>query len=722
MTDAPPRQTPNASHLEESYLLGEVMVVAWGGRWLILGAFLVSMLVGRIYAWRSPIIYRLDAMLQIEGKKSSNNAMAMVTQGVFETSSEAAAEIEIISSNLVLGRTVDALSLQTLAVPRHDSLFSEAWTRIRQGSPARIEVEFFEAASGTRGQLLTLVAQEHGSYRLLGPKEEALGVGQVGQEFQGSLRGAPLRLKVRSLSASPGQAFTLQSTQYLMAIQTLRASLTMLEKGAHTNIIGLSLNHTDPARGAEILNTILAQYVRQNIERKAEEASKTLAFLNEQMPLVKGRLDVAEERLNSFRVRTGSVDLGEETKLLLQQGTTIEAQVMAMRQKREELLRSYQETADPVANLNRQILQLQEEGSRVEREATRLPHTQQEILRLMRDVQVNQELHTSLHNSSQRLQVAKAGEIGNARIVDQAIPSLYPILPRRQQIALVSALLGLAIGAGLAFVRRLLSPGIHDPHLLETHLNLPVLVTIPHSSPQEQIHRRLTLKVPGAHLLALSSPEDMAIESLRSLRTSLYFTLFDATNNAVLITGPSPSIGKSFVSTNFAAVLAQPGKRVLLVDADMRRGTMHASFGRPSRQGGLSEVLAGQLPWRQALYTVSGVEVLSSGTIPPNPAELLMSSHFDTFIQEATAEYDHVIIDAPPVLAVTDAALIGKRVGAVLLLVKAGKHSIDELRTTLQRLEVSGVKVRGFILNDVPERRGSYRYYRYAYHYAYGKK
>jgi tyrosine-protein kinase Etk/Wzc len=228
----------------------------------------------------------------------------------------------------------------------------------------------------------------------------------------------------------------------------------------------------------------------------------------------------------------------------------------------------------------------------------------------------------------------------------------------------------------------------------------------------------------GGHLslIATQHPEDPAIESLRSLRTSLRFTLTDAPNRVIMIAGPAPSIGKSFVSANLAAVLAQAGSHVLLVDGDMRRGHLHEYFQGPKREGGLSEVLSGQLAWQEAVQRDQGLDLISTGTIPPNPAELLMGPRFETFLQEVGGSYDHVIIDAPPVLAVTDAALIGSKVGSVLVLLKAGQHPLDEILITLRRLEGAGIQPKGFIFNDVSPSGSSNGSYRYNYYYSYGQK
>ncbi len=505
----------------------------------------------------------------------------------------------------------------------------------------------------------------------------------------------------------------------------LRAGLKIAEKGKQTNILGLSFEHRNPGRGAEILNEIVNQYVRQNIERKAEEASQTLAFLQEQMPQQRAKLDAAEDRLNQFRIRSGSVDLPAEAQLILKQSVDMEGQILLLKQKKEELLRTYKEGADVVATLNQQLAKLQKESGSINGKIKGLPKTQQEVVSLCRDVQVNTELYTAMLNNSQQLQVARAGEIGNARIIDHAVPSLGPIKPQKSTAMGLSVLLGIFAGVGLTLLRRALHQAVEDPRLIESRLGMPVVVTIPHSDLQGEEYRRMKMHGSGAHILSRDHPEDLAVESLRSLRTSLSFTMSDARNRVVMVSGPAPGIGKSFVCSNFSALLAQTGaaSRVLVVDGDMRRGNLHQYFGLAHRSGGLSEILSGQTPWLQAVRAsgVPGLEIITSGTLPPNPSELLMSSRFADFILEISQAYDIVIIDAPPVLAVTDAVIIGRQAGTTLLIVKAKTHTLDEIHAAIKRFETAGIKPKGCIFNDVQLMNVGYRYYRYAYHYGYKK-
>ena len=224
-------------------------------------------------------------------------------------------------------------------------------------------------------------------------------------------------------------------------------------------------------------------------------------------------------------------------------------------------------------------------------------------------------------------------------------------------------------------------------------------------------------------MLAHKSPEDLSIESLRSLRTSMSFAFLDAKNNIIMITGPSPQVGKSFVSVNLAAVIASAGKRVLLIDGDMRRGYLNEYFGQ-ARDGGLSDLIAGQQEINAVIRPtgIPGFDFVSTGVLPPNPSELLLHPNFEAILSKLSDSYDHVLIDSPPVMAVTDAAIIGRLVGATLVLARFAITPLNEIEQSVRRLEQAGVKVNGVILNDVEISQGYNYGYKYAYAYQYEKR
>ncbi len=734
-TSLPPEQRPNSNRSQDGYPrqpwsdtgsqemdLLEWLGNLWDGRRIIAFSVLAFLLLGAFYVWRARPVYQVEALLQIQTRKASPSDPALTKmENYFSEPVEASAEVEILRSALVLGRTVEALKLDLVASPVLLPVIGSAMARGKADAP-KAEVESFEVPAKLRGQKFKLIALQDGSFRWEAPDGAFLDRGRPGEVLNATLGGEALTLKLRSLRGGPNQAFTLTRKPMQDAINDLRLSFDATERGKLTNILGLVYKASDPERAANVLNEIVDQYVRHKIERKGDEAGKGMALLQEKMPVLKAQLEAAENKLNQFRSQTGAVDLTREADIYLQQTATLNGQLSGLRQKKEELLRTYKEGSDVVGTVNLQIAKLQGEVGQVESKMRVLPRTQQEVVRLSRDVQVSTELYTALLNNIQQLQVASASDLGNVIVVDRASPNYDAIAPRKSALMTLFLFLGTLVGAGLLILKRSLRQGIEDHRIIESKLGLPVLVTIPHSPAQVDHSRAMDDDVAGAHLLASFDPNDLAMESLRSLRTLIHFTLKEAHNGVIMVTGPSPVIGKSFISGNLATALAQSGAKVLLVDADLRRGNLYQYFGLQKRLGGLSEVLAGRLEWRKAVHAtdIPNLDVIKSGVIPPNPSELLMNPRFAELIAEANEAYEYILVDAPPVLPVTDATLIGSLAGTVLLVARYGQSTLDEIRACQRRLESHGVAIRGCIFNDIALTGfGANQNYKYAYHYEY---
>jgi tyrosine-protein kinase Etk/Wzc len=250
--------------------------------------------------------------------------------------------------------------------------------------------------------------------------------------------------------------------------------------------------------------------------------------------------------------------------------------------------------------------------------SARCPPSSRTALRLERDVKVNNELHQQLRNTALQLQVVREGKIGNVRVIDLATKPEEPVGPNRLGILGVATILGLIGGAMLALARNAFFRGIRSAQEIEAETNLNVYSTIPLSATQLELARKTAEKQPGVHVLSVALPDDPAVESLRSLRTALQFAMLDASSNRILITGATPGVGKSFVSCNFAAVLASAGKRVLLIDADLRKGHLNQYFNVP-RPRGLSELVAGTLQVADVLRRniLPNLDLITTGCCRP---------------------------------------------------------------------------------------------------------
>jgi len=699
--------------------LKDLLLLLWGSRWLLLALTILGGVGGGLYAFSSQPEYKVDALIQLETKDNKNpmNMMGAMSE-MFQTTNPAETEIEIIRSRLVLGRAVEQLKLNLQAAP----LTWGRLARLRGVPRPEVEIDRLDLRANRWGRPFELEFLAKGEYLLREPKNKReILRGRVGVGNDSTANPDRVGLFIRSAQVQAGDRFLVSRISSLNAIEALRARLGVSEIGKKTGIIGLSYAGNDAERIATVLNTIANCYVRQDVEQKSAEAEKTLQFLQEQLPEIKRNLEESEQRLNSYRSLTGSVDLTAEAKLALEQQVEVQQKLFEAQQKKKELQQLFKADHPNIRTLDSVIASLSAKMGGQERQVKALPMQQQEVVRLMRDVQVNTELYTGLLNSSQQLKVVKAGEIGNVRVVDYAVPDFEPTKPKKKNIILVGLLVGFGLAAGISLLRRLMSSGVEDPAVIEKALGLPVYASVPHSVLQEGLLKKMRRKEKGTHLLAFQQPDDLAVESFRSLRTTLHFSMLDAPNRILLLVGPSPSIGKSFVSTNFAATLAMAGSRVLLIDADLRRGHIHQYLGRERGQG-LSDLLSGNAVTEQALIAteVPGLTFLSTGTVPPNPSELLMHENFSRLLEELKPRYDYIVIDSAPVLAVTDAVILGKMAGTTLMVLKHGKHPLAEIEACQKRLVQADVTLKGVLFNDVQGTGlAAYRYGASAYQYSY---
>ncbi len=732
-----PPQSPTALQDESDEIdLRALLSVTLGARGLIAGFTVAALVLGGLYTWIATPIYEVDASVQVEDNKGSGLGTAVKDlDGLFEGKSQATTEIELLRSRMVLGRTLDTLNLDIVAVPDYFPVIGRAIARRHVGvSPAVgwpgftgfawggevIKVTRLQVPSEWEGKTLTLTARANDRYALYSPAGELLGEGRVGEEFVPSLGQGRIGLFVRELKAAENVDFEVTKRPRLSTISNLQQQFSTSEKGKQSGIIQLSLKGPDAALAVTTLNTIANQYVRQNVERKSAEAEQTLKYLDQQLPETKQQLEAAEVRFNAFRSRNGTVDVTKESDLLLQQSVAAETGLVELQQKRKELLQRFTAEHPSIKAIDSQIVAIQAQRSKFAGQVDGLPQTQQEVLRLTRDLQVNQEIYTGLLNNTQQLKIVRGGTVGNVRIVDYAEKPLSPVAPQKAIILLLSLLLGLMAGIAAAFIRQALKSGVKNPKDIEARTGLSVFATIPHSLKQDELQRNRSRTSGKVQVLTHVDDQDLAVESLRSLRTTLHFATLDAANNRILVTGSAPSVGKSFISVNLGAVLVTSGERVLVIDADMRRGHINEYFGRP-RDKGLSEVIAGVLPLQEAIYAtpIPGLDLLTTGKIPPNPSELLLHPHFAELLSTVSAQYDRVIIDCPPIMAVTDAAIVGRQVGTVLLAARFAVTPMNELEAAISRLRQAGVPVNGILLNGVDQSAGYGYGYGYGYQYTY---
>jgi tyrosine-protein kinase Etk/Wzc len=727
--------TTAAQHDSDEIDLLALLGALIDGKWIIVGFTVCFAVIGVAYALLATPIYQANALIQIEEKSGSTLSGLGELSDMLGSTPEAVTEIELLKSRAVIGQAVDNLKLDIIVEPHYFPIIGRWMARRYQpetkgeiASPLlgfdsfawggeNVDIFQLDVPSSYLSKPLELVAGENNTYTLYNDDGEILLQGTVGEQVSSS----GFTMQVKTLNARPETRFDVVKQRKLNTIIDYQQQLGAAERGKDSGIISLSMQHDDPQYAISILDEVSRLYVRQNVERNSAEAAQSLEFLREQLPQVRKELERYEQALNEYQTSTKSVDITIETQAILDQIVELDTLISEQNLKRAEMERrftrqhpSYQALLDQMEQLKRQKAEL---TSKVES----LPATQQELLRLTRDVAVTTEVYTTMLNSTQELDVLRAGTVGNVRVIDTADVNVEePVKPKKALIAIIATLLGGFIGVALVLLRKALNRGVEDPDVIE-QLGLPVYATIPFSRDQEVVEGGVKSRRPAttatSGLLAVTNPADLAIEALRSLRTSLHFARLEAKNNILMISGPSPGVGKSFVSANLGTIMAQAGQRVLLIDADMRKGYLNKLFKLPA-ENGLSELLATRITSKDAIHQteVEGLQVVPRGQIPPNPSELLMHANFTSFLDNVKDEYDIVIVDTPPILAVTDAAIVGRQVGMSLMVTRFAVNAAREIEVAMRRFEQNDIQLKGAIFNAVEKKASAYGYGNYGYY------
>lgn len=714
------KSDPENQYNDEIDLL-ELFGVLFSARWFIGAVTALFTLIGFLFAFSSAPIFKADALIQLEKQDKGMGIFGMdFNPSLLSASAFSDAEIEILKSRMVLGKTVDEFNLTTLAQANYALFFGERVARLL-GSEISIDLRYFHVPENMHAEIYSLIILDNDYYRLQDTDLNLILQGKIGEEV--SVGG--YRIKVEHVDAKPGDVFTLTQRGFLDAIDWVKNSLRFDERGNKSGIFQITFEGAVPFQNKRLLDNVIKHYLKQNIDRNAEEAQKSLIFLDDSLPEVKKNLTLAEDKLNVFRQKNASINLNLEAKSILGVMVKVEEQLKELVFKENEMDQRYTSSHPLYIALidNRNILL--KEQKRLSSLAHQLPKTQREILRLTRDVEVNQQIYLLLLNKIQELRIVKASTVGNVRILDKAESHSKPLKPNKIITPLLFMMLGFILGVLLSFFKFFYRKGIENTKEIES-LGIPVYASIPLSDVQMKLgkirNNKLGASINGC-LLAQECPSDLAVEALRTLRTNVHFLMIKSKNNVLMISGSHSGVGKSFVCANIASVIVKAGLNVLLIDADMRKGTIEQYYGL-RHEAGLSELLAkknetSKLTFQDAIKPTctENLSLLTRGSVPPNPSELLFRPRFGELIRWASDEYDLVIIDTPPILAVTDASIIGAHAGMSVLVARFSLTKLKELEVALERFATAGIDVDGFILNGIEPRMNNDYAVNYSYKY-----
>ncbi len=686
-------------------------------RKLIISVSSLFTLLALLYAIFATPIYQADALIQVE-QKQANAILSNLSQMLPDSQPQSAPEIALLQSRMILGKTVDDLNLQTRIKQKYFPLIGRGFSRLSGEKSGIVTISrLYLPDNGKDESDLLLTVKDSNHYIISNDDFEIEGkVGELLDE-------KGISLKVDAIDAIPNTQFIITYVSRLKAITDLQEKLAVNDQGKDTGILTISMTGDNPQLIEKIVDSISENYLAQNIARQAAQDAKSLDFLSKQLPQVRSDLDQAEDKLNQYRRQSDSVDLSLEAKSVLDQIVNVDNQLNELTFRESEISQLYTKEHPTYKALMEKRKTLQDEKLKLNKRVSAMPETQQEILRLSRDVESGRAVYMQLLNRQQELNIAKSSAIGNVRIIDNAVTQPKPVKPKKIIIVLIGIFLGIVVSAGIVLLKVLLRRGIETPEQLE-ELGINVYASIPVA--EAFARKKVNDKGWGNRnseqsqsFLAIENPADLAIEAIRGLRTSLHFAMMEARNNVLMISGASPNAGKTFVSSNLAAIIAQTGKKVIFIDTDMRKGYTHKLFNVKNDKG-LSDILSGKSDINGAVRTIeqANFDYISRGAVPPNPAELLMHRRFGELLNWASERYDIVVLDTPPILAVTDAAIIGNYAGTTLLVARFELNTAKEIDIIVKRFEQTGVNVKGCILNGVVKKASSY--YGYGYnHYGY---
>ncbi|HGM9781670.1 TPA: polysaccharide biosynthesis tyrosine autokinase [Proteus mirabilis] len=662
--------------------------------YLKIGFFtLFFIVIGAAYSFLATPIYQANATLQYDKMSQVSLLDQMSDVMPFANSnSQADSEIEVIKSRMVLGKTVADLNLDTHTAPA--GFFDRLW-----GDKASVAISLYSLPEHLIGEPAIVT--------YLGENRYALHIDN--QTFEGKvgelLKQDEISLLVSSINAEVGQEFTLSKDARYSTIENLRNTLTIAEVGKGTGIISLAIKGADKTENVQILNSIIQNYVDQNTERKKEVTNNTLQFLDEYLPKVKTKLDNYENQLNAFRKKNESIDLSLEAKSALDSALQVEEKLNELTFKEVEIQQLYTRNHPAYQSLLDKRQQLLREKEKISKNIQKLPNTQQQIVRLTRDVESEQAIYNQLVAKQQELSVLNSGITADVRIIDSAESQPNAVAPKKSLILVLATILGFIVGCAYVIAREFFNNKIKGTEDIDA-LGVNVYATIPFST-----HEKKLIAAGNKRPLALENLADTAVEAIRSLRTSVYFSVMNQGNNLVMISSASPGVGKSFVTSNMAVVLANAGKKVLLIDTDLRKGRIHKAFGL-SNKTGLSEYLAQQDITQPTIHhgVIENLDVICRGKNVTHSSELLMGERFKHLLDTVKGQYDIVVIDTTPILAITDSAIIGKYVGTSLLIAYYGVNTVKDIELSLKRFKQNDIEITGVILNGIDAKSDDYNY------------
>ena len=698
-------------------------------------AFLAMLLLGILYLLLAPSVYRVDALVQLDDRVKASPLVGSSQTGSLQLpSSPLLGEIDILRSRELLLKAVAASGADIdIEVANRMPLIGRAYARWHAATqdggvaPAPLGLTSF-AWGGEQLRLATFevpTAQLDNEFTLRGNGSNwelfdedgrRVGTGRVGTLASFQIDGQAARVLVAQMLGAPGVTFKVERHSLSVVYEDLlKRKLQITESTRQSGVIRIVYETNDRPRGVRLLDELTRSYVQYTIQRRTSEAEQSLKFVEQQLPALKKQLDASEQSLATFRARTNTLNLDQETQSMLLRSQVLANNLVENKLKGQELSKFYQPSHPEMQSVQRQRDIIENEMRRLQSSVSSLPANQRDFVQLQRDAQTNAALYTALLTNAQELRLARAGMTASARVVDPPAATERPVKPLPIVVFSIAAGLGVMLGVALVFVRRQLHPTVQDGEDIELQTGLATLAYIPESNRQRQMMRWYMPRTEEPRLLAQRAPTEPAIESLRSFRSTLTLKEVAGVPKTLLIAAPTAGLGKTFIAANLAALLAAANKRVLLIDADLRRPRLHRYFDVP-HGAGLAEVLAGRAKPSEVIQrdVLPHLDLLLAGRTQRNPADLLASPGLRHLLEGMEKRYDCVVVDSAPVLAVSDALNFAQCGLRTFLVARSEQTTTRELREAGRRIDAVGGRVHGVLFNGIKRARfGNTDYYGY---------
>lgn len=695
-----------------------------------------------LYVLVAAPVYNANALIQVDEQQGSALGALSDVASALSLNKPIDGELDIVSSRSVLEQAIHATQARTtIAVANRIPLLSRLYARFSTPPDGladpplglsqfawggeRLELTAFEVPRTLYDEKFRLHVQADNRWTLDDRHGVTVASGGVGQrvEFIAQTDYGPAKgsIEVRAWRARPGTSFKLIQASLQDTIEAVKKRLKVEETTKDSSMISLSFKNTDRELAARFANEVARAYVALNVHHRAEQSRLSLEFLNRKLPAFRKELEQSEDRLNAYRIRTKTIDVEEQTEALLTRAVDLTKQKTLVDLNLQATREQFRAAHPAVQTLNAQDAALDQALREIDKEVQALPSTQQDYLRLARDVAVDTQLYTALVANAQQLEVAEAGTTGNVSIIDFAVPPESADWPKVPLVIAGGVFGGLLIAFVVVQALAAMRDALRDPLDVERVAQVPIFAVVPSSPAELEITKqsnRNSKRVMA--LLAAYDTSDPSVEALRSLRTTLKFALLGKEGGSILFTGPTQGVGKTFVAANFAYLLAMKGLRVLMIDADMRRSGLKRYFSLAPAHLGLANVLAGDAMLDATIIKTGfdGLDFLPAGAmLPPNPGELLERPAFAALLKDVEARYDYVIVDSPPVLPVSDAVTVAQVCSAIFVVSRADLTSRHQLVETMNRFNQLSIKVAGQVFNGFRATR-----YGYGYGYRYGRK